>query len=599
MSTVQATRTVGVKRRAKRTFRALPTILIIGAAAGLGWYGWSRGQKTEDPTAKLITAKVEKGDLVETINPTGSVTAQTGAMVKIGSQITGRIKRLYADVGSQVKAGQVIAELDLPDIEAQLQQAQANAALARTRALQQQTGQGMQQTQTSTAVMQARAEVTAAQARLASAQAAAKLQTVQTPTDIRRAETALKAAQAALSTSKSDLAQIRASGKLQIATAQEQLTQAKANATNADSQFRRQDELNKKGFVSTSLVDEARATAAVYKSQVSAAAQNVELVKEKVSADQASAADRVTQAQQNVESAQAALEAAQAGTYQNDVKVAAVKDAQQQLAQARSALQAAQANTTQNALKVQDIRGAQEAATAAEAQVAYYQAQLAKTLIRSPITGTVLQLASQQGETLAAGLSAPTLIIVADLNRLQVDAFVDETDIGKVRLGQEAEIRVDAYPRHTFKGRVTKVASGSTIQNGVVTYDVSIALEPSRMQLKPDMTASVTIHTGKKTGVLLVPSEAVKANGRGSTVKVVKPGDPKAEPETRRVQIGASDGINTEIKEGLKEGETVVLAGGDDGRRRGNMGPSSPFGPSNNRAKTAGGGGGGRGGGGR
>ena len=73
------------------------------------------------------------------------------------------------------------------------------------------------------------------------------------------------------------------------------------------------------------------------------------------------------------------------------------------------------------------------------------------------------------------GLSAPTLIVVADLNRLQVDAYVDETDIAKVHLGQEADITVDAFPKRPFRGKVTKVASGSTIQNGVITYDVTLS----------------------------------------------------------------------------------------------------------------------------
>ena len=84
---------------------------------------------------------------------------------------------------------------------------------------------------------------------------------------------------------------------------------------------------------------------------------------------------------------------------------------------------------------------------------------------------------------LAAGLSAPTLIIVADLNRLQVDAFVDETDIGKIRVGQQADITVDAFSKRAFKGHITKVASGSTIQQGVITYDVTIALDGVR---RPD-----------------------------------------------------------------------------------------------------------------
>src|SRR4029077_9317966 len=125
----------------------------------------------------------------------------------------------------------------------------------------------------------------------------------------------------------------------------------------------------------------------------------------------------------------------------------------------------------QNVLKQQDIEQAREAVSVSQAQVNYSKDQLDKTYIRTPISGTVLQLAAQQGETLAAGLSAPTLIVVADLNRLPVDAYVDETDIGKVQLGQNAAVTVDAFPKKVFKGKVSKIASGSTIQQGVITYD--------------------------------------------------------------------------------------------------------------------------------
>ena len=111
----------------------------------------------------------------------------------------------------------------------------------------------------------------------------------------------------------------------------------------------------------------------------------------------------------------------------------------------------------QDVLQAQEaVKTAQEAVRVAKAQVDYQKAQLEKTVIRSPITGTVLQLAQQQGETLAAGLNAPTLIVVADLNRLQVDAYVDETDIGKVRLGQEADITVDAFPKAPSRAKSRK-----------------------------------------------------------------------------------------------------------------------------------------------
>src|SRR5262249_37681348 len=183
---------------------------------------------------------------------------------------------------------------------------------------------------------------------------------------------------------------------------------------------------------------------------------------------------------------------AQAGTYQDAAKQADVLNARAQVNQAQANLRLAQGNTTQDILKQQQIQQAREAAQTAQAQVdaakqqvAYAKAQLDKTIIRSPISGTVLQLASQQGETLAAGLSAPTLIIVADLNRLQVDVFVDETDIGKVKIGQEAEVMVDAFPKTPFVGKVSKVASGSTIQQGVITYDVTISLERVKRPARP------------------------------------------------------------------------------------------------------------------
>jgi multidrug efflux pump subunit AcrA (membrane-fusion protein) len=197
-------------------------------------------------------------------------------------------------------------------------------------------------------------------------------------------------------------------------------------------------------------------------------------------------------------------------------------------------------------------------------------------------------MAAQQGETLAAGLSAPTLIVVADLNRLQVDAFVDETDIGKVKLRQDADITVDAFPTGVFKGKVVKIASGSTIQQGVVTYDVTIALDNKMRQLDPDMTAGVTIQIGVRTNVLLVPSEAVKAGKLGVTVNVMTKKNGRTQIEQRSVKTGGTDGVNTEIRDGLKEGDIVVLAGNVSGQKR--AGGASPFGPSS--------GGGGRGGGG-
>ena len=593
MASIPSPAATMAKRKSKRASRTLP-LLITAAVLGVGgWWGWTKTHPAEDPTSKMLTDTVKRGDLVETVTATGSVTAQTGAQVKIGSQITGTIKRLYADVGSHVVAGQKIAELDLPDMRAQMEQAQASVRQAQSRLLEQETGLSMQKNQSSSAVADAKAALRSAQARLEAAQAASSLQNVQTPSDIRRAQTSLDSSRSALKSTQSSYAQVKASYDLQIANANDALTQATATAANADINLKRQQQLLTKGFVAASVVDNATVSATVAKSQVKSAQQNIQLVQEKVKADLQAAQDQVAQAQSNVESMQASLDAAKAGTFSTKAKSADVDTARAQVKQAESGLRLALGNTTQDTIKKQQIEENASALSIAEHQVDYYKAQLDKTVIKSPITGTVLQLASQQGETLAAGLSAPTLIIVADLNRLQVDAFVDETDIGKIKKGQPVEVRVDAYAKKVIPGEVTKVASGSTIQQGVITYDVTIGIKDLKHQLKPDMTASVIIQTGKRQGVLLVPSEAVKVSTRGSTVSVVKTADGKKTAAPVKVKTGGSDGQYVEIRDGLKEGDTIVLAGMDAGGKKGQGGgAASPFGPS--RPAGGGGRGGGR-----
>src|SRR5258707_674188 len=132
-SSPNPTTTAVVRKKARRKSRALPTVGILAVVGLAGWWGWAKTHPAPDATANLITGQVKRGDLLENVTATGSITAQTGAQVKIGSQITGVIKRLYADVGAHVKAGQIIADLDLPDIEAQLKQGEDNLSAAQTK----------------------------------------------------------------------------------------------------------------------------------------------------------------------------------------------------------------------------------------------------------------------------------------------------------------------------------------------------------------------------------------------------------------------------------------------------------------------------------
>src|SRR5688572_4695116 len=177
------------------------------------------------------------------------------------------------------------------------------------------------------------------------------------------------------------------------------------------------------------------------------------------------------------------------------------------------------------------------------------------TIIRAPISGTISSVATQEGETVAAGLNAPTFVTIVDLTRLQVHAYVDEVDIGKVSLGQEASFAVDAYPSRDFGGRVAAIYPTAIIQDNVVKYIVALDIaDDSVGLLRPEMTASVRIALESRS-VLAIPARAIRRDGGQNVVTVLG-----AEgEELRPVRVGWRDGSWIEIVNGLKAGERVVL----------------------------------------
>jgi len=183
--------------------------------------------------------------------------------------------------------------------------------------------------------------------------------------------------------------------------------------------------------------------------------------------------------------------------------------------------------------------------------------KLSYAFIYAPISGVVSKVTTQQGETVVAGLNAPTFITVIDLSKLQVECYVDETDIGKIKKGQPATFTVDAYPDKVFKAKVRTIYPGAIIKNNVVFYDVVLdILDPYENILRPEMTAQVTIIAGKKENVLVVPSRAVKIDTYGNYYVMVKK---KNKWEKRIIKVGWESEGKTEIISGLKEGEEVGL----------------------------------------
>ncbi|MBL8879268.1 MAG: efflux RND transporter periplasmic adaptor subunit [Phycisphaerales bacterium] len=239
------------------------------------------------------------------------------------------------------------------------------------------------------------------------------------------------------------------------------------------------------------------------------------------------------------------------------------------------------------------LMAAEAAVHAAEAQVLSAQAarqqaatDLDKTIIRAPIDGIVISRDVDEGQTVAASLSAPTLFTIAnDLRKMRVSAAVGETDIGRVREGMPVEFRVDAYPRNRFKGLVAQVRYAETIVDNVVTYKTLIDVDNPELLLRPGMTATILFEVAKAEDVLVAPNAALRfdpkqdptqidwsrpGRGRSATPRVFKLVN--GQPEEIKVELGLTDGSQTEIRTSeLNPGDKLIteLIGGNGGANSG------------------------------
>lgn len=206
-----------------------------------------------------------------------------------------------------------------------------------------------------------------------------------------------------------------------------------------------------------------------------------------------------------------------------------------------------------------DLQVARSEVAETEAELESARINLAYATIRAPISGVVGSISTQEGETVAASLSAPTFITLIDLDRLQIHDFVDETDIGMVQVGQEARFMVDAYPGHIFKGKVETIYPMATIQENVVYYEVIISiLDQGEAVIRPEMTANVRIIIDSHPQALAIPNEAIVRKDGKHLVAAL---DPAGNIKKRRIKVGWVDNEYTEILSGLKEGETVLIGG--------------------------------------
>ncbi len=249
------------------------------------------------------------------------------------------------------------------------------------------------------------------------------------------------------------------------------------------------------------------------------------------------------------------------------------------------------ARVDEKKIKAANIMAYEAQVKRARAELKLVQVKLDRSVIRAPVAGLIIAKNVEAGQTLAASLQSPPLVTIADLTAMKVDAWVDEADIGKIKVGQDVRFQVDSYPNRVFKGKIVRIYPSPEIQQNVVTYDTEIHVANEDLALKPGMTASVTIVLAKKNGVLIAPHAALKI--RRSMIRKVYPEvdegrkrrrrrrtpEQRAErarrrflegkgrvwvyrdgkPERVRIRFGATDARNMEILKGLKEKDQIIV----------------------------------------
>ncbi len=207
----------------------------------------------------------------------------------------------------------------------------------------------------------------------------------------------------------------------------------------------------------------------------------------------------------------------------------------------------------------------------AEAQVAQSKAsldqlneQLSYTTLTSPMDGVILSRDVELGDAVSSilvlGSTATLVMTIGDTHQVYVQGKVDEADIAHVYLGQPARIKVESFRDKVFNGKVTKIAPLGVEKDNVTTFEVRVSIDNPGGELKANMTANAEILVEEHKNTLYVPEQALTYdNKKNATVNVP---DPKAKDGTHSVpvKVGVSNGSSVEIVEGLKEGDTVVLA---------------------------------------
>jgi len=500
-----------------------------------------------DEISEMQTVKVELGNISEVITASGTIEPLT--IVEVSSKASGKIIRMTVDKGDYLNAGDVIAEIEKTYAQNDVDQAEADLRSAKARLEQSEINIELERKQREIQLSQAEENLEETKTRLAQLEGQLKLEEETNKRKLAEAENNLKIAELQLK-----LLSPESVRSEEVKRAEASVAQAKANLDLAQKEFERIESLYEYDYISKSELDTAQTQLDAAKAQYESAQQQLKMVQNPTTKEE------LELAQANVDKAKFAIQAAQENIKAEEYRLKEIEMQGNKVALMESNVQLAKANLDQILVKEKELVTAQSSVSRSESQLKDAKERLEDTLVKAPISGTILTKTVEEGQVISAKTSSvsgegPPLVTMADLAKIYVKTDVDETDIGKVQPGQLVNIEVDAFPDKPFEGKVVKVAPQGKVTQNVTTFEVTTELISQSDVLKPGMNAAVEITAASAQNALLVPNEAIMNVEGRKVVKVV------GEEKPRRVETGASNWEETEIISGLDEGEIVVIGG--------------------------------------
>ena len=449
-------------------------IVVVTLVSG-GVLLWSQRAKATKEEASSVpetkTATVERGNIEVTIDATGTIEPLN--IVEVSSKASGKILEITVEEGDYVEQDDVIARIETTYVAADLEQAKADFNASQARFEQSKINIELQKEQTAIQIKQAEEKLAEAEKQLEQLTEQIRIEKITNQRQLNDANNSHEMAKLRYKLLTSDT--VREEDKKR---AEASVNQAKANRDLAQKEYDRKQQLFDKQFISTSDLDSAATQLQSAQAQYDSAQQQLELVKEPASEAQLKLSE--AEIQKTVYAIDAAKEQIEKEKYRDiEIKIQAHR-----VTQAKDALNLALANKKQINLKEKDLESSNAQLMRSQSALQLAQESYEDTVIRAPISGTILEKRVEEGQVIVSSFSGgggrggsvssegQVLVTMADLEKVYVATEVDETDIGKVKVGQSVTITVEAYPDQPLPGEVLRIAPQGQVVQNVTTFKV-------------------------------------------------------------------------------------------------------------------------------